>query len=158
MGKETGSCSHEATTIQAERGILEKSPPQGGRDIPLHEFDRAQGRHAVPGVKAVIAARPSGMFAEMEGEEMSNSRLLCPTQKELRRRFDLMNRMMQKRGFDTVAARGVVGGLAFLGACAKCCYCLHEEACRRWLTIRAPRRSPDFCPNAAFFRTCLSAH
>jgi len=97
------------------------------------------------------------MFAEMEGEEMSNSRLLWPTQKELRRRFDLMDRMMQKRGVDTIAARGVDGGLAFLQACAKCRYCLHEEACRRWLTIRAPRKSPDFCPNIAFFRTCLSA-
>jgi hypothetical protein len=84
-------------------------------------------------------------ISERQGEDMSNSRLLWPTQKQLRRRYELMNRMMQKRG------------LAFLQARAKCRYCLHEEACRRWLTIRAPRTSPDFCPNAAFFLTCLSA-
>jgi Family of unknown function (DUF6455) len=88
---------------------------------------------------------------------MSNSRLLWSTQKQLRRRYELMERMMQKRGVDTNAARCVDGGLAFLQAHAKCRYCLHEEACRRWLTIRAPRTSPDFCPNAAFFLTCLSA-
>ena len=40
-----------ARPIQAERGILEKSPRLGSRDIPLHEFDLAQGRHAVPGVE-----------------------------------------------------------------------------------------------------------
>jgi len=51
----------------------------------------------------------------------------------------------------------VDGGLAFLKARAKCRYCLHEEACRRWLTIRTPRTSPDFCPNIAFFMTCRSA-
>ena len=88
---------------------------------------------------------------------MSNSRLLWPTPKQLRRRYELMDRMMQKRSVDTNAARRVDGGLAFLQAHAKCRYCLHDEACRRWLTIRAPRRSPDFCPNAAFFLTCLSA-
>jgi Family of unknown function (DUF6455) len=69
----------------------------------------------------------------------------------------LMDWMMQKRGVDTNAARRVDGGLALLQARAKYSYCLHEDACRRWLTIRAPRRSPDFCPNAAFFLTCLSA-
>jgi hypothetical protein len=47
---------------------------------------------------------------------MSNSRLLWPTQKQLRRRYDLMDRMMQKRGIDTNAARRVDGGLAFLEA------------------------------------------
>ncbi len=88
---------------------------------------------------------------------MSNSRLLRPTQKQLRRRYELMERMMRKRGVDTNAALRMDGGLAFLQAHAKCRYCLHEEACRRWLTIRAPRTSPDFCPNAAFFLSCLSA-
>ena len=86
---------------------------------------------------------------------MSNSRLLWPTKEQLRRRFHLMDRMMQQRGVDTDAARRVDGGLAFIEAHAKCQYCLHEEECRRWLTIRAPRRSPHFCPNIAFFQTCL---
>ena len=88
---------------------------------------------------------------------MSSSRLLWPTQEQLRRRNELMDRMMQKRGVDTDVARRVDGGLALKEARAKCRYCLHEETCRRWLTIRAPRTSPDFCPNAAFFLTCLSA-
>jgi hypothetical protein len=88
---------------------------------------------------------------------MSNSRLLWPTEEQLRRRNELMDRMMQKRGVDTDVARRVDGGLALKEARAKCRYCLHEETCRRWLTIRAPRTSPDFCPNAAFFLTCLSA-
>ena len=85
---------------------------------------------------------------------MSNSRLLWPTPEQLQRRYELMDRMMQKRGADADAALGVDGGLAFTEARAKCRYCLHEETCRRWLTIKAPRRSPDFCPNAAFFLSC----
>ena len=84
---------------------------------------------------------------------MANSRLLWPTKEQLRRRYELMDRMMQRHGVDAKAARRVDGGLAFLEARAKCRYCLHEEECRRWLTIRAPRRSPDFCPNTAFFLT-----
>ena len=82
---------------------------------------------------------------------MSNSRLLRATPKQLRHRFNLMDRMMQKREVDLCAALDVDGGLAFIGARAKCRYCLHEEKCRRWLTIRTPRRAPDFCPNAKFF-------
>jgi len=88
---------------------------------------------------------------------MSNSRLLWPTEEELNRRYGLMDRMIQKRGVDTDAAREVDGGLAFLEALAKCRYCGKEEACRRWLTVKAPRTSPDFCPNAAFFGTCRNA-
>lgn len=65
-----------------------------------------------------------------------------------------VDRMMLKRGVDAYAARRLDGGLAFIEARAKIRYCLHEEACRRWLTIRAPHTSPDFCPNAAFFLTC----
>ncbi len=82
---------------------------------------------------------------------MSNSRLLWPTPKQLERRHELMDRMMQKRGVDASAARRVDGGLAFREARAKCRYCLHEEACRRWLTVRTPRRVADFCPNDGIF-------
>jgi hypothetical protein len=82
---------------------------------------------------------------------MSNSRLIWPTPEQLRRRYQLMDLMMQRCGVDVDAARRVDGGLAFKEARAKCRYCLHEAQCRRWLTIRAPRTSPDFCPNAAFF-------
>jgi hypothetical protein len=68
-----------------------------------------------------------------------------------------MERMMQRRGLDADAAQRVDGGLAFKEARAKCRYCLHEEQCRRWLTIRMPKTSPDFCPNAAFFRSGVTA-
>jgi Family of unknown function (DUF6455) len=87
---------------------------------------------------------------------MSNSRLLWPTPEQLRRRYELMDRMMRKRCVDAQVARRVDGGLAFKEARAKCRYCLQEETCRRWLTIRTPRTPPSFCPNAGFF-TCLSA-
>lgn len=83
---------------------------------------------------------------------MSNSRLLWPTPEQLRRRHELMDRMMQKRGVDVPAAVRVDGGLAFIEARAKCCYCLHEEVCRHWLATEAPQRPPDFCPNARFFK------
>jgi hypothetical protein len=62
-----------------------------------------------------------------------------------------MDRMMRKRGVDIDGARRVDGGLAFKEARAKCRYCLNEEICRRWLTLRAPRTAAYFCPNAAFF-------
>jgi hypothetical protein len=88
---------------------------------------------------------------------MSDTERLWPTLEQIRRREELMDRMMRKRGVDVLAALCVDGGLAFMEARAKCRFCLHEEACRRWLTIKAPRRSPDFCPNAAFFSSCLSA-
>ncbi len=87
---------------------------------------------------------------------MPSSKLLWPTEDQLHRRHELMNRMMHERGVDQNVARSIDGGLAFFEARAKCQYCLNEEQCRRWLTIRAPRRSPDFCPNAALFQSCRS--
>jgi hypothetical protein len=84
---------------------------------------------------------------------MAKSRLLWPTKEQLRRRYELMDRMMQRHGVDAKAARQVDGGLAFLEARAKCRYCLQEEACQRWLTTNAPWSFPDFCPNNAFFLT-----
>jgi len=85
---------------------------------------------------------------------MPNSRLIWPTEEELQRRFGLMELMMRKRDVDVAVAQSVDGGLAFKEARAKCRYCLHEEECRRWLTLRAPRTGPEFCPNAAFFSSC----
>jgi len=82
---------------------------------------------------------------------MANSRLLWPTKEQLRRRYELMDRMMQRHGVDAKTARRVDGGLGFLEARAKCRYCLHEEECVRWLTTMAPWSSPDFCPNKALF-------
>jgi hypothetical protein len=87
---------------------------------------------------------------------MSNSRLLWPPAEEHDRRYGLMDRMMQKRGVDADAAREMDGGLPFLEARAKCRYCGKEETCRRWLTVKAPMTSPDFCPNSTFFGMSLT--
>ena len=116
---------------------------------------RKDGRAAAILKRAVRWLFRGGRPAEKARGAMSNARLLWPTQEQLRRRYALMDRMMQVRGVDLPAALRADGGLAFIEARAKCRYCLHEEACRRWLTIRAWRRSPDFCPNAARF-SCLA--
>ncbi len=87
---------------------------------------------------------------------MSKSRFLWPMLEEVRHRQELMDRMMQTRGVDVLAALRADGGLAFIEARAKCRYCLHEEVCRQWLATDAPRMPPDFCPNAAFFLSCRS--
>lgn len=88
---------------------------------------------------------------------MSDSRLLWPTREELRRRYELMDRMMEARGVDILAALRVDGGLAFIEARAKCRYCQREGVCRHWLASEGQRGSSDFCPNAAFFRSCASS-
>ncbi|HUW72576.1 MAG TPA: DUF6455 family protein, partial [Methyloceanibacter sp.] len=64
---------------------------------------------------------------------MPNSRLLRPTREELRQRYELMDRMMETRGVDVLAALRVDGGLAFIEARAKCRYCQHAGVCRHWL-------------------------
>jgi len=84
---------------------------------------------------------------------MPNSRLLWPTREELRQRYELMDRMMETRGVDVLAALRVDGGLAFIEARAKCRYCQHEGVCRHWLESEGKRGSADFCPNATFFRS-----
>jgi hypothetical protein len=87
---------------------------------------------------------------------MPNTRLLWPTREELLQRYELMDQMMEVRGVDVLAALRVDGGLAFIEARAKCRYCLHEGICRHWLASEGQRGSADFCPNAAFFRSCQS--
>jgi len=84
---------------------------------------------------------------------MPNSRLLWPTREELRQRYELMDRMMETRGVDVLAALRVDGGLAFIEARAKCRYCQHEGVCRHWLESEGMRGSADFCPNATSFRS-----
>jgi hypothetical protein len=87
---------------------------------------------------------------------MANSRLSWPTREELRQRYELMDQMMETRGVDVLTALRVDGGLAFIEARAKCRYCQHEGVCRHWLTSEGQRGPADFCPNAAFFRSCRS--
>jgi hypothetical protein len=92
--------------------------------------------------------------AEQGGREMPNSRLLWPTSEELHQRYELMDQMMEAHGVDVLAALGVDGGLAFIEARAKCRCCLHERACMHWVAREGQRGSPNFCPNASFFRSC----
>ena len=85
---------------------------------------------------------------------MRSSRLLWPTNAELRQRYALMEQMMVTQGVDVLSALRVDGGLAFIEARAKCRYCRHAEVCRRWLLGEGQLENPVFCPNAAFFRFC----
>jgi hypothetical protein len=62
----------------------------------------AQGRDVVrdAGDSQSVDVRPNEMVRRERGEDMSNSKLLWPTPKQLRRRYELMDRMMHKRGAD----------------------------------------------------------
>ena len=64
---------------------------------------------------------------------MPPSTRLWPTLKQVLRRQELMDRMMQTSGVDVLTAVRVDGGLALIEARAKCRFCLHEGACRDWL-------------------------
>jgi hypothetical protein len=86
---------------------------------------------------------------------MATSRFLWPTLKQVQRRQQLMDRMMQASGVDVLTAVRVDGGLAFAEARTKCRYCLHEGACRNWLdSFKGLQMPPDLCPNASFFLAC----
>lgn len=89
---------------------------------------------------------------------MPTPRRWWPRLEEVLRRQELMDRMMLAGGVDPYRAVSVDGGLAFMEARIKCCYCLHEAACRHWLdATETLRRPPDFCPNARFFLSCWTA-
>jgi len=86
---------------------------------------------------------------------MPTSPRLWPTLKQVQRRQELMDRMMQTSGVDVLTAVRVDGGLAFAEARAKCRYCLHDGACRGWLEpSKGLQMPPDFCPNSTFFLAC----
>ena len=76
--------------------------------------------------------------------------------KEVFRRQELMDSVMQKSGVDVLTAIRADNGQAFFEARTKCRVCPHERDCRNWWlesceTLRLP---PNFCPNASFFRAC----
>lgn len=86
---------------------------------------------------------------------MGTSRFRWPTLKQVQRRQQLMDRMMQASGVDVLMAVRVDGGLAFAEARAKCRHCLHSVACRGWPgSFKGLQMPPDFCPNASFFLAC----
>jgi uncharacterized protein DUF6455 len=74
---------------------------------------------------------------------------------ERRQRCALMDQMMEAHGVDILAALHVDGGLAFIGARAKCRHCPHEGVCRHWLASEGQRGPADFCPNAALFKSLI---
>src|ERR1700675_232632 len=80
--------------------------------------------------------------------------------KEVLRRQELMDDVMQKSGVDVLTAIRADNGQAFFEARTKCRVCPHERDCRNWWlesceTLRLP---PNFCPNANFFRACKRAN
>jgi adenine-specific DNA glycosylase len=80
--------------------------------------------------------------------------------KEVLRRQELMDSVMQKSGVDVLTAIRADNGQAFFEARTKCRVCPHERDCRNWWlesceTLRLP---PNFCPNANFFRACKRAN
>jgi hypothetical protein len=76
--------------------------------------------------------------------------------KQVRRRQELMDGVMEKSRVDVLTAVRAEGGEAFFLARAKCRDCLHEDDCRNWWleASESLRLPPNFCPNAVFFRTC----
>lgn len=72
-------------------------------------------------------------------------------------RAELMDRMIERLGVNPAAAARVDRGMAWYEARTRCIACRTERECRSWLE-RSPESAgePDFCPNAEFFRSCLS--
>ena len=68
-----------------------------------------------------------------------------------------MDRMMERVGVRPAVAVRTDQGMAWYDARTKCIDCLQEHPCRRWLeNTDATATPPDFCPNAHFFRECVS--
>jgi hypothetical protein len=76
--------------------------------------------------------------------------------KQVLRRQELMDSVMEKCGVDALTAIRGDNGQAFFEARAKCRDCLHESDCRNWWleSSEAERLPPNFCPNAKFFCAC----
>ena len=71
---------------------------------------------------------------------------------QIRRREELMDRVMEKCGVDALRAVRAQNGDAFFAARAECLACTHEVDCRNWCSETSDRLPPIFCPNADFFR------
>jgi hypothetical protein len=71
---------------------------------------------------------------------------------------ELMDRMMEVVGVNAAIAVRVDEGAAWYEARTNCLSCCHECECRDWLVCsEGLLMPPDFCPNAAFFRSCTEA-
>ena len=79
-----------------------------------------------------------------------------PMFREVLRRQELMDDMMERCGVDVLDVIRKDRGQSFVEA-RTTCLCACVGTCRDWLLapdgdVSSP---PDFCPNADFFRTCL---
>ena len=73
------------------------------------------------------------------------------------RQARLMDRVMERAGVDAGMAARSDKGMAFYDARTKCIACCRERACRMRLEgAEGHLLPPDFCPNAAFFRSCAA--
>ena len=88
---------------------------------------------------------------------MSTATPQWPMFREVLRRQELMDDMMERCGVDVLDVIRKDRGNPSPMARTKCCSCACVRTCRDWLL--APdaglSRPPNFCPNARLFRTCL---
>lgn len=80
-----------------------------------------------------------------------------PMFREVLRRQELMDDMMERCGVDVLDVIREDSGQSFVEARTKCRLCSSVKICREWLLAANGELSllPDFCPNARLFRTCL---
>ncbi len=73
------------------------------------------------------------------------------------RQAELMDAMMQRAGVRPAVAVRIDQGMGWYDARTRCIDCVAEQHCRKWLeSADATVEPPEFCPNARFFRQCLS--
>jgi len=80
-----------------------------------------------------------------------------PMFREVLRRQELLDDMMERCGVDVLDVIRRDRGQSFAEARARCRLCTCAGTCRDWLLASDGDLSwpPDFCPNARLFRTCL---
>ncbi len=68
-----------------------------------------------------------------------------------------MDKMMKVVGVNPLIAVRIEAGAAFFEARSRCIDCRARAQCRGWLAATRPDAgTPPFCPNTAFFATCLA--
>jgi hypothetical protein len=87
---------------------------------------------------------------------MSTATRHWPMFREVLRRQELLDDMMERCGVDVLDLIRRDGGQSFAEARARCRSCLFARTCCEWLLApgSALASLPDFCPNASLFRIC----
>jgi len=80
-----------------------------------------------------------------------------PMFREVLRRQELTDDMMERSGVDVLDLIRKDRGASLVEARTKCRLCSCVKICREWVLAANGELSPppDFCPNAGIFRTCL---